>query len=600
MTSAPSAEVVTSCWKSINLSKSANIGLALFLLWIPKIIGILYYILYLQGVLRSMTYDELDGLLGQVEENMKKDNHFLYSFYQDELSGKRAFTGAMNKLLSECSLRNTVNRANGLKLLTPMITFHEILWYVYLLPWDQVSDVIPDYTMDNRYSNYYYEKIRRRKNYYVSNMRIKDDGDMYCASINITSYARSSLDAINATGMAEKTLDEVVADIQTKIRGQWSVTDKASRGYGAALIKFPLISELSLGIKKTFFIVDLGCYVYDALSEINIPDEEQAIIPKSFLVNKLVDVRKTYVTPDIVYNKDDYNIELKKSHTIFDIIPQKDDDNIEYSLNKIEHNIESLKGQNRTFANVTPRDFKGLSNLLQAFSYNVKDTPNMMNTTMGKLTDIIMRGIVATSRGDHRLEVICDALRILHKWTHYYFDFDVYGHVNVFNYIAGSYASPNALANAIETDAFIGIADKSNLPDGSVQSMRQLQILRLQEVENMPVKLEISNIFREAFQYELMGRRFSENIKKIPASNTSLTTMIYNIIELKRKDSGYPSEMYFTYKDCSKYLMINIKKSLFLKRMGTCIDQLMDIHAIKDAEFIDTADGYYLTFYDEI
>ena len=397
-----------------------------------------------------------------------------------------------------------------------------------------------------------------------------------------------------------QTLDEVVADIQTKIRGQWSVTDKASRGYGAALIKFPLISELSLGIKKTFFIIDLGCYVYDALSEINIPDEEQAIIPKSFLVNKLVDVRKTYVTPDIVYNKDDYNIELKKSHTIFDIIPQKDDDNIEYSLNKIEHNIESLKGQNRTFANVTTRDFKGLSNLLQAFSYNVKDTPNMMNTTMGKLTDIIMRGIVATSRSDHRLEVICDALRILHKWTHYYFDFDVYGHVNVFNYIAGSYASPNALANAIETDAFIGIADKSNLPAGSVQNMRQLQILRLQEVENMPVKLEISNIFREAFQYELMGRRFSENIKKIPASNTSLTTMIYNIIELKRKDSGYPSEMYFTYKDCSKYLMINIKKSLFLKRMGTCIDQLMDIHAIKDAEFIDTADGYYLTFYDEI
>ena len=160
---------------------------------------------------------------------------------------------------------------------------------------------------------------------------------------------------------------------------------------------------------------------------------------------------------------------LRKSHTIFDIIPQKDDDNIEYSLNKIEHNIESLKGQNRTFANVTPRDFKGLSNLLQAFSYNVKDTPNMMNTTMGKLTDIIMRGIVATSRSDHRLEVICDALRILHKWTHYYFDFDVYGHVNVFNYIAGSYASPNALANAIETDAFIGIADKSNLPDGSVK-----------------------------------------------------------------------------------------------------------------------------------
>ena len=49
-------------------------------------------------------------------------------------------------------------------------------------------------------------------------MRIKDDGDMYCASINITSYVRSSLDAINATGMAEKTLDEVVADIQTKIR----------------------------------------------------------------------------------------------------------------------------------------------------------------------------------------------------------------------------------------------------------------------------------------------------------------------------------------------------------------------------------------------
>ncbi len=76
---------------------------------------------------------------------------------------KRAFTGAMNKLLSECSLINTVNRANGLKLLTPMITFHEILWYVYLLPWDQVSDVIPDYTMDNKYSNYYYEKIRRGK-----------------------------------------------------------------------------------------------------------------------------------------------------------------------------------------------------------------------------------------------------------------------------------------------------------------------------------------------------------------------------------------------------------------------------------------------------
>ena len=41
-----------------------------------------------------MTYDELDGLLGQVEENMKRDNHFLYSFYQDELSGKRAFTGS--------------------------------------------------------------------------------------------------------------------------------------------------------------------------------------------------------------------------------------------------------------------------------------------------------------------------------------------------------------------------------------------------------------------------------------------------------------------------------------------------------------------------
>ena len=123
-----------------------------------------------------------------------------------------------------------------------------------------------------------------------------------------------------------------------------------------------------------------------------------------------------------------------------------------------------------------------------------------MNTTMGKLTDIIMRGIVATSRSDHRLEVICDALRILHKWTHYYFDFDVYGHVNVFNYIAGSYASQNPLANAIETDAFIGIADKSNLPAGSVQNMRQLQILRLQEVENMPVILEFSNIFREAFQ----------------------------------------------------------------------------------------------------
>ncbi len=37
-----------------------------------------------------MTYDELDGLLGQVEENMKRDNHFLYLFYQDELSGKKS------------------------------------------------------------------------------------------------------------------------------------------------------------------------------------------------------------------------------------------------------------------------------------------------------------------------------------------------------------------------------------------------------------------------------------------------------------------------------------------------------------------------------
>lgn len=547
----------------------------------------------------AFSFTDMSALLKQVEQHLKTENHFLYEFYTNELSTQKRFIADMLRLFSECKLMNTINADAGGSLLTPEVTLHEILWYVYLLPWDNTSiSGVPNYMEDDKYEIFHYDKIRRRKSYQLSQIELRDDGDVYCGKININQYARKNLKTINSVSDTPQTEDDIVRSIQTKILTKWSVVDKKTNLYGEPLLSFPLVSELSISMKKTYFLLDLGCYVFQKLLELNQDGDNPLIIPKGILESQIIGLTKTSVEPDVSFNEEAEQIEIhsQKYHTIFDVISLA----TELSSNTdedpdviIQDVICEIKKENRTFANVTTRDFVGLSNIIKMFFYSGKDT-NVKVMTLGEMTDVVLDGISNTYLKLHRKEAICDALDIMHKWASYSFELGASGRITPFNYVAGQYTSPSALAKAIQSGK-VDFLPENNTDDKGMTSIVTYPTsdsFGIGNLEQVPVKLEMSNIFRESIEHDQMSRQFSSTYAMIDNANTKA---LYSYIEMQRKKNNYPDKMYLTYKELSLNFVVE-RKARFLKTVESCLCELKDIGVILDFKAASPASFYLLEF----
>lgn len=543
----------------------------------------------------TIGFEELSELIKKSENIMIESDNSLYLFYQKHLQGNTSFTRDIYKVIS-----NNEFLTNYYKV-SPEPTFYEILLYVYFMPWNLQKE-IPHYNHSRNvaaWENWFYKKKKNRKGHFGSIVE-KEDGDSYSGSINVSAFIRDNIDTLNATLDSPKTEREFLRDTLNSIV-LWSSMTGGDVPYGRYLTSFPLISVLSISKKKSFFLVDLGLELYSILQTI-VTDDIPLIIPKDILTQQFVGFSKSSVAAEVEYDAETENVELRsdKYHTVFDVISVaselSDIDNEEERENKITSIVQAIRNENRTFNNITTKDFSALTNILRLF-FSPKDRRTVVETTLGELCDTTLSGMVDDKAlSEHRKYYILDALDILHKWSSYTFDLGASGRFNVISYVSGNYTNPGHLADAIREGKVTGTFQledsdkKSRLLIGDAPAYKDM---RSKELSSIPVKLEISSIFKESIERDQMSKQFRNYYQQLSTPNAKT---IYSYIDVCRQKEGYPSEMYLSYADIKKAFVSEMRKQQFLKIINTTLDELMLIGAIKSYTYSETSATYKLIF----
>ena len=253
-----------------------------------------------------------------------------------------------------------------------------------------------------------------------------------------------------------------------------------------------------------------------------------------------------------------------------------------------------IKKENRMFANVTTRDFVGLSNIIKMFFQG--NGENVKYMTLGEMTDTILNGISNEYLKYHRKEAICDALEVIHKWSAYVFELGTIGRITPFNYVAGEYTNPHALARAIRMGKvqLLPDSDKDDSQNNKLIASDIPVDIDSSVLEKVPIKLEMSNLFRECIEHDQMSRQFSYYYELIV---NDYTKVLYYFIEIKRKESNYPEKMYVSYKELSQYFVVNNnRKHRFLSYVEKGLTELLEIGVLKKYTQTPQGSAYILEF----
>lgn len=548
--------------------------------------------------LKKISFDDLSSLIKKSEEVMREQDSPVVQFYEKQLLTDKKFMRDIYKTLVENELLSNYH------MISPEPTLHEILLYVYMIPYGARED-IPHYDNDI-WEKWYYSR-KRSKKFYYSKVDERDDGDTYLASLNVSAFVRKNIDMLNIASDVPKTEGELLRDVVNNVL-LWSASASADGRdilFGRPLVCFPLNSMLSLSKKRAFFLIDLGVELYSILQTFDV-EEVPLIIPKDILRKPIVGLSKSSVEVEVEYDALTENVELrsKKYHTVFDVISLASEladvgeDEREDKVNAI---VEAIRAENRTFSNITAKDFSALSNILRLFIKN-DDGTDTLRTSLGELSDATLEGIVkedsATYR--HKKECLLDTLGIIHKWASYCFDFGGMagsGRITVINYVSGDYTNPILLAEAIKRGDI-----KGSLP-GEVSSTKLLmdrsgeadvyEEMSYEELRDIPVTLELSSIFRKSLEYDQMSKQFTHYHNQLTNSNARL---IYSFMELKRQELGYPSKLYVSYADFKDSFVIELRKKKFLLIIDRTLDELILLGAIKEYTYLDNSSTYIISF----
>ena len=551
--------------------------------------------------MNNITFEELVDLLGRCERQLKTENNSIYAMYEMYLLGNKKFVNDCIRILRDCKLFVDLSAAHGYEYPSPMPQLNEIMLYAYLLPFEKkyLNGVdVPDFFDDDTWENFYYNKARRRKYYYLDRIEKNENGTVTCTTIKMTEYVHDNYLQLRSAYDLESEAD-IVESLVDKIRSRWSNTVRDAEFAGPPLCDFPLASELTVSSKRTLFFIDIGSYIFKQLPELRINNEEDIplIIPQDFLSHQIVSFTKSMVRPEIEYNPSEERLEIRsnKYHTMFDVISLanelSDITDVDEQEKKIEAVIAELKKDDTTFPNVTARDLVGFSNIISMFFQKDPDSVTL-DTSLWELCVGIMRGIPSDYLLHHGVkEFIGEALSILHKWSTYHFELGAKGIITPFNYIADAYtSSPGALRRGI-----LGIENsylESKDDTSKNASVAQLRDMPVEELKAIPVRLEMSVFLKEIVEHEQMTKQFSIIYQKL--SNPT-TKALYTYIEFRRKEKNYPANLTLSYSELAENFVVD-RKVRFINIVKKCIDELLLMGVIKNCCFYDSAAVWVLEF----
>jgi len=545
----------------------------------------------------SKTYSEVSNLLHTVEKKMIEEHHPVYNYYKENLANSSKFNNELDSLFKKCYLLQKIDEENGHSLLTDN-SFYEILWYAYLMPFEKLRvSGIPDYYEEcDLFLKYYNSRIYNKRYYYIHQMDVID-GDIRFGKVSLTDYVTKNKSSLLKKSGQAKSIPDLILYTKNAILDWGMMSDDYKTSADGYLINYPLISELSIANKKSFFLLDVGYVLFYMLDEIG-DSGDYVIFPSAMLQSQIVGLSSSKVKPSVNYNESKLQIEMASKRTIYEVISLANDlaeiDNSEARRSFIDQKLAKIKEENRTFPNVTSRDFVGLSNILRAFfKTKAESGDSILRTTLGDLTDIVLSGNSSNHIKRHRKEAIINALNILQKWTSYSFDLGWgKGYLTPFNYVSGEYASsPKLLAQAISNYSGgyqnrLDVAKEdavSSLPDISLNSSN---------LEDIPIHIEISQLFFRAIEHNLMERAFYETYEMVQDANTKV---VYSFIEAKRLEASSTDRILITKKEIESSFDVS-KPYRFYPVFRKSLDELRSLGAIVGWDVSFKTGSYQIDF----
>jgi len=166
--------------------------------------------------------------------------------------------------------------------------------------------------------------------------------------------------------------------------------------------------------------------------------------------------------------------------------------------------------------------------------------------------------------------------------------------VTPFNYIADEYAtSPGALRQGImglSNQPKIGMSNNnSDTEHAMISSLSDMSVTQL---EQMPIRIEMSVFLKELIEDSQMSKQFSKVYESLENANTKA---VYAFIEMKRKEKKYPSELKIHYTEFASSFVIN-RKVRFVQIVKQCLLELCEVGVIQDCIYYDSTTSWKLIF----
>ena len=531
-------------------------------------------------------FEELSSLVKRALDDMTEQKNPLFLFYEKHLKNSAVFSRDIYKIISRDGFLGRYHTPD------PEPTLYDILLYVYFMPLVE-KESIPHFNAYD-WEKWFTVKKKSRKEYY-SNVVKKEGGDNYSGALNISEFVRENIETLNITNENPKTEQQLIKETIDNII-IWGAPTSNDTLYGKALVAFPMVSALSPLKKKSLFLIDLGLELY-CLLQTYVVDEPPLIIPKNILKRRFIGIRKGNVEPEVEYDAKAESIELRsgKYNTIYGVISLASELSSIANEEEKKEKVTAIKEENRLFANITAKDFSALSNILRLFFH--KDSPTVVESNLGELCSISLSGLVSEREiAAHKKRYMLDTLEILHKWSSYTFDLgSAGGRFNVINYVSGSYTNPSALADAIRDGKIKGdfLLEKKSDERVLIGDTPNYSDMNAAEIGKIPVKLEISALFKQSIEHDQMTKQFAYYYEQLKNPNAQ---MIYAFIDDKREEKGYPDTLYVSYNDFKESFVADMRKKQFLKLISDTLTELQEIGAIKSFEFSDVSASYRIYF----
>lgn len=481
------------------------------------------------------------------------------------------------------------------------IDIEDILLYAYLLPRTSAD------LTDEQCLTWYKKKKKNAKEYFSRSFIKKDTQETMVASINLTQYVEREW--LNLR-MVFSSKEDAVTKILYSIDSKWAVnTDDI---YGEYLINYPLINLLSVAKCRRFFLNDVGTILYHhMLQQKTISDT--LIIPRDVLLQQFIGMTQKKILADVNYDTDSGKLLLKsdKYNTIFDSIDiyanigSIDGLSEQERQQKVSSFISQVTNEKRLYPNITAYDTAVFINIQSLFANLPKGEYLEM-----ELGEIYKKVNSSTSSPDtqiiNRKSGIIDVLEAIHKWSTYSFLINGEngsGQLHFMSYLAGELAdSENFYRAVIRSDSDTpGISDQVSRRTGYEISFRtpfdrrKYEAMTYHDLEHMPIKIELSQLFRDNMERNRMSAAFRNVYNKLSSHNSRMIYAYIDQCHVQRKKDIIGISL----KDFQKAFVIEMRPVRFLTIVDNVMNELVRFGAINSYCYTEKEHLYTISFSNE-